>query len=150
MTVPEREPVRWRPRHGTELSIDDGALRLTNEDSLQTQAVVDGVGLFDTSLRTQISLSKGLSIGGEVRYDPSDPDHGYFTLLQPSGKLEIGISGNPPQVIAERFTDFDPMEEDVLMQLDAVDNLIFVTLWSPGGLFPDEPARPGRRGFPIV
>lgn len=138
-------PVTWEStgNEPASLTVEDG--RLVVGGTRYAQAEVRGLGLADTSIRSQLKTREGDAIGVGVRYDPFQPAgfRSYYAYAQPSiNEVGIGWGGNAVSVLDSTFFEMDSTDE-LIMQLDAIGDQISLWVWRPGEPMPSQPTASG-------
>jgi len=125
-------PVRWVKPSGGELFVEEGGLVVRSTEVrglIDTKPLISRLG--NTSVRTRFRLRKGTTVGALVRGP-------YFGLINSSGTAILGLSGVGGDFVSTA-TDLNVMEEDVVMQVDAIGDSMRMWLWRPGASMPHEP-----------
>ena len=135
-------PVGWYQWLGSGF-VSDGALRITTDTGGTGVMRVLGLDLEETSIRAQGRLlDADANIDLIARHRPENQVNGvgsYFAGIQADGGVAIAIGGEAARIVEQTDTDLAPLEEDVVLQLDVMDNTVSFWAWRPGESMPLEP-----------
>lgn len=126
--------VQWFIDRGEgQFAVVDSDLVLTGATNPAPIGTVTGLDLGGTSIRTQLRVREGIGAGLGIRQP-----NGYFSAITDDGLAFLGITGSADEAISAS-TDLDVTAEDVVMQLDAFDDLISLWVWRPNEPRPEDP-----------
>lgn len=130
-------PVDWVPGGGT-WDASSGDYVVTG--SIPRFSLVSGhSSLGDVSIRTQVELDG--TVGGGLAVRRTSPLAGYAGQIQPDRTIEIlRVDGTPvPVFLGTSTVPFDPLVQDVVLQLDAVGSELSLWAWPAGDPMPLAP-----------
>ena len=132
----------WSVADGTTASIVDGSLEISRNGFARIRP--EGVALGDISIRTQVRAlapSTNFGIGVMVRRQTGQSPPCYYAGVADTGEYGgdsfWGVCNGDD--FPEIDTDFDVLEEDVLLQLDVIGNQLSLWTWRPDEPMPAKP-----------
>lgn len=146
--INDRMPVTWFAGIGganAQLDPSSGDLVVGSTNGtvpIATSGLLENLestsNLTDTSLRTQFRLNRGGGAIGFVRFRGGASPR-YFGYLNADG--QAGLGGNNIEIDSTLLaqTELRPMEEDIVMQLDAIGTTIDLRFWRPSETMPKDP-----------
>lgn len=129
-------PVTWVPQIGTwDASRSD---YVASDPSLNISVVPD-YALGDTSIRAQVRASGNKAVGVQVRRGLATV--GYSGLILPDGTIGfVRADGAPvPTILGESVVPFNALDQDVMLQVDAIGNELSLWAWPVGATMPSNP-----------
>jgi RNA polymerase sigma factor (sigma-70 family) len=134
-------PANWAPLpgRGTQRVENESLVITARSPSFPTSRLIAPQTTYsDISVRSQVRVIEGESIGIAVRFNENAVRDSYAGLVQTDGTAIIGIGG-VGQVLAQTAIDLDPSAEDVNIQFDVIGDQLSFWVWSVGEMRPLEP-----------
>lgn len=145
-------PVTWVPIGDTVLNATSGDAVVSgnvrfNDSSFSGLRIVDRE-FGNVSLRTQVRLSEGGWIAVSVRDGASPIEQQYTGVITVDGEIALGIV-HPDGSIFPTLTPtgLNPVDNDIMLQIDAIDDKIDFWAWSPGQPMPEVPSKSLRNSL---
>ena len=138
-------PITWESKFLAELKVVDSALSVGAPNAIVPGARARVGDHEDASLRSRVRLIEGDSVALGVRYtQPGGFGNGYFGGIAADGTAFAGISSGensnrPAEFLGQQPTDLRVAENDVMIQLDAIDDEVSLRVWGVDERMPDEP-----------
>ena len=146
---PDREPVSWGDGPGgtTNVAIEGGNLLISNDPGMLAQAFVDPVDFSaeNVAVQSQFRLVDGTNVGLFVQTTAGDSFFGHVAAsTHPFGPSLAGlIDGQLGNFImqdsARARVDFDVLQEDVVMRVEALGNDLKMWVWPANEPMPSSP-----------
>jgi hypothetical protein len=139
------DPVTWVPDTEPDdvIAVVDGDLVISAAGSVggSGRASTVGLNLENASIRTQVRLIEGNVFGVGARWNPSFPSNsarGYFGYVDAEGEVGLGVNGSG-EFLGWVMTDLQPLQEDIMMQLDVIGSQISIWAWRTNEEMPSHP-----------
>lgn len=122
-------PLTWNADRNGVLNASDGQLSFTDSFGIVTPDELEGVGW---TVESRASLpNNGDNVGVGVLYGESD---NVWLGISPDGTLRVGTPGTTLDSVATTLTS-----EDVMLRLEAFDDVLAGWAWEPGESRPEDP-----------
>lgn len=131
-------PVKWKVGNGATMTVENGSLGVSG--TLNPYVIAEGISRSNVSMRTQARLFNGKYLVVGVR---STQDNAYDAAIgTPDAPLpneaSIFTTGSGLEELALTTHALD-LQQDVVIQLDAIGNTIALYAWQAGGPIPTAP-----------
>jgi hypothetical protein len=128
-------PVTWVPGSGT---WDASSGDYVATGSLPRVSRVTDHVLGDTSVRAQARVVGNVEAGLLVRRKMFK--RGYAGVIRPDGSMAIArVDGAVPVALGSAVVPFNPLDQDVMLQFDAIGDTLSLWAWPVGQPMPNEP-----------
>jgi hypothetical protein len=135
-------PILFEPPGIFDASSGDYVIETAGAGFQTAVSGVPAIVLTDTSIRTRVRLLKSTGVydtlGVLARVERGGLQS-YYGGIEPSGDLYINLTNNNKPDLGRATTDLQPLQEDVMLQLDVIGSSIKLWAWRPEEPMPSVP-----------